>query len=155
MLIFIIVCLFIPIHLCFIMFLIVEQLPCTVISCGMNKVLSIHLTSSNPLVLFGVRVRGGRPLTLLSRIMFWDLSEVSSCHSATQCFSRHTLRACRERREMDRTEASVLHHTPLSKTPSLAVSVLTFHSRRTVVKGPHTQLQTQPHTHTHTLHHRC
>lgn len=33
-------------------------------------------------------------LTFLSRSMFSDLSEASSCHRAAQCFRQHMLRAC-------------------------------------------------------------
>lgn len=33
-------------------------------------------------------------LTLLRRSMFSDLSEASSCHSATQCLRQHMPKAC-------------------------------------------------------------
>ena len=54
--------------------------------------------------------------------MFWDLSEVRSCHRATQCLNLHTARACRDG---ERGAPLRLHHASQSEAPDLTVSVLT------------------------------
>ena len=143
---------FIPISSCFILLL--SNRRALSFPVGWIKFyLSIWLFP-NPLVLLDGRAGGvnnGR-LTLLRRIMFWDLSEVRSCHSATQCFSLHTLRACRDRKEADRTEAPsyILVQDTKLNCIVLNVSRTRNHSAAFTADGQrltgHTWLQTQQHT---------
>ena len=80
------------------------------LKCIIKSWISITATINNSIICICM-LAAVRCLTLFSRSMFSDLSEASSCHSTTQCFRQHTLRACRPNRERSKLFVQCIKQT--------------------------------------------